>query len=52
MKPTQKTKRHQNSNWNGAATNFTTISEHKDWQQKAKYCNVHKFYINWPKKST
>ena len=34
-KPRQKTKRHQNCNQKGAATNSTAISEHKDWQKKA-----------------
>ena len=52
MKPRQKTKRHQNRNQNGTATNSTAISKHKDLQKKDKSCDVRNFYINWPKKIT
>ena len=52
INPRQKTKRHRNCNWNGAAINSTAFSEHNDWQNKAKYCNVCKFYTKWPKKTT
>ena len=52
IRPRQKIKWHWNDKQNGARTNSTAISKHKDWQKKDKYCNVSKFYRNWKKSFT